>query len=243
MIASLIIGGAGYYAWTERDAISDFISAFLGTDTTDEAEAEGVVDDDAAGEEVAAGEEAAAVEEVAVVVEPPVFVDPAAGFYIEPADGSPETSHDAAVSWALDQDADFSPIIVAYIIVPDQRLRITLNIRKALESDIMSHEISLLVTQEEGFAGVRVQAVEKMAAKTSEEGIGVALDGNAFEAAGVFFIELLTEQERPNSNKLRSSPWFDLALVYDSGERAILSFSRGTPGDEIFAEVFAAWDA
>jgi hypothetical protein len=35
--------------------------------------------------------------------------------------------------------------------------------------------------------------------------------------------------------------WIDLPIVYQTNQRAILTFEKGTPGDRVFQRAFAAW--
>ena len=238
-VVVLIIGATGYFGWTERDRVTDFVNSLLGNETE---EAETVDADDAAGEEVAGEEVAGEVvgEEVAAVIEePPVFVDPAAVFY-EEADNVASPKADATVAWAL-VEQDGNTTIVANLSVPDRGLMLTLEIARVGDGQI-SHQVTILVTNDAGFDVAPIQSVENMTVKSTEEGIGVGLDASAVGADGVYFLDLPVDFERQNTTRLRTSPWFDLLLVYESGERAIISFSKGTPGNEIFIEAFEAWD-
>ena len=40
---------------------------------------------------------------------------------------------------------------------------------------------------------------------------------------------------------LKERPWFDIPVVYNNNLRAILAIEKGTAGDRVFADVFAAW--
>ena len=39
----------------------------------------------------------------------------------------------------------------------------------------------------------------------------------------------------------RERDWIDLPFVYETGQRAILTFEKGTPGDRVFQKAMAAW--
>ena len=41
--------------------------------------------------------------------------------------------------------------------------------------------------------------------------------------------------------ELRERNWIDLPFVYDTGQRAILTFEKGTPGDSAVNTALAAW--
>ena len=62
---------------------------------------------------------------------------------------------------------------------------------------------------------------------------------------GVFLIGL---QDAPpdrgrNLQLLRERGWFDVPILYDNGRRAILTLEKGVPGERVFEEAFAAWNA
>ena len=42
---------------------------------------------------------------------------------------------------------------------------------------------------------------------------------------------------------LRERNWIDLPFVYDTGQRAILTFEKGTPGDRVFEKAITAWSS
>ena len=44
-----------------------------------------------------------------------------------------------------------------------------------------------------------------------------------------------------NLSLLRERDWIDLPLVYETGQRAILTFEKGTPGDRALSQAMTAW--
>jgi hypothetical protein len=48
------------------------------------------------------------------------------------------------------------------------------------------------------------------------------------------------DKER-NIALLKEKSWFDIPVVYNNNRRAILALEKGTPGERVFAEAFAAW--
>ena len=40
---------------------------------------------------------------------------------------------------------------------------------------------------------------------------------------------------------LRERDWIDLPFVYETGQRAILTFEKGPQGDQVFQKAMAAW--
>ena len=41
---------------------------------------------------------------------------------------------------------------------------------------------------------------------------------------------------------LKDQPWFDIGLIYNNGNQAILAVEKGDSGNRAFAQAFAAWD-
>ena len=44
-----------------------------------------------------------------------------------------------------------------------------------------------------------------------------------------------------NLSLLKDRDWIDLPLVYETGQRAILTFEKGTPGDRALSQAMTAW--
>jgi hypothetical protein len=61
---------------------------------------------------------------------------------------------------------------------------------------------------------------------------------NEFFLIGLSAIE--ADRER-NVAMLKERAWFDIPVVYNNNRRAILAVEKGTPGERVFAEAFAAW--
>ncbi len=40
---------------------------------------------------------------------------------------------------------------------------------------------------------------------------------------------------------LEGRSWFDVPIVYNSGQRAIVAIEKGIPGEGAFREAFASW--
>jgi hypothetical protein len=61
---------------------------------------------------------------------------------------------------------------------------------------------------------------------------------------GFFLIGLsaVDSDAQYNLQLLKERPWFDIMIVYNNGNQAILTMEKGERGDRAFAEAFAAWD-
>ena len=80
--------------------------------------------------------------------------------------------------------------------------------------------------------------------KATEQTRGVPLAGLAVKVTNGFFLIGLSasdaDKER-NVQMLKERQWFDIPVVYSNNRRAILAVEKGTPGERVFAEAFAAW--
>ncbi len=81
--------------------------------------------------------------------------------------------------------------------------------------------------------------------KQSEQARGTELAGLAVKVMNGYFVIGLsaddTDMQR-NEQLLKDRSWFDIPIVYTNGVRAVLAMEKGSQGDRIFAEVFAAWE-
>jgi hypothetical protein len=72
----------------------------------------------------------------------------------------------------------------------------------------------------------------------------VPLAGLAVKVTNGFFLIGLSASEADkerNVQMLKERQWFDIPVVYNNNRRAILAVEKGTPGERVFSEAFAAW--
>ena len=226
----IVVGTGGYFLW---DFYGDDITEFFGGEVASEVEeVVAVVGESDAPVEPGAGEE---------LEEPPVFAETIGYLYSEPTDGGATSDrYEASLEWSLLTEDGATAVISAAIDVPDQGLSIVVRIEDSADPQY-SHQISALVTQATRFQDDPIAVVDNIAVKTSEEGIGAALAGEILTAQDMFLLALPSDNSILNTNRIMQSPWFDLAIIYESGRRAIVSFSKGTAGDEVFAAANEAW--
>jgi hypothetical protein len=107
-----------------------------------------------------------------------------------------------------------------------------------------SHLVQTVINVSPDFPGKGIRSVPRHVHKTSEDERGDTHIGAAAKVAdGFFWIALSAAQadiER-NLQLLRERSWLDLPLVYETGQRAILTFEKGAQGAEVFENAFAAW--
>ncbi|MHA1560102.1 MAG: hypothetical protein ACTSWI_05450 [Alphaproteobacteria bacterium] len=226
----IVVGTGGYFLW---DYYGDDLTEFFGGEVVNE------------GEEVVAavgeGGEPAEPGAGAELEEPPVFMETIGYLYSEPTDGGAISDrYEASLDWSLLTEDGATSVISAAINIPDQGLSIVILIEDSADPQY-SHQISALVTQAARFQDDPIAVIDNIAVKTSEEGIGAAFAGDILTAQDMFLLALPSDNSILNTNRIMQSPWFDLAITYESGRRAIVSFNKGTAGDEVFASANEAW--
>ncbi len=169
--------------------------------------------------------------------------------YEEPLDAAKAASGvnqiNAVVTWSYVADNASGPAVVANLQVPDRGLNITLTIHKNTDNTLpASHLIEVVVNTTAAFPGKGIASIPRLVLKPSEDARGQPLIGATAKVQdGLFWIALsaLSADVQSNLALLRDRDWIDLPLVYDTGQRAILTFEKGTPGDRALAQAMTAW--
>lgn len=151
----------------------------------------------------------------------------------------------AAVTWSYLPNGINGPEIVGNVDVPERALKIKLAIRRNTDETLpASHIVEVVVDAPNDFPGKGVRDVPRVVFKPSEDARGQPLIGaSARVAPGFFWIALsgVESDVTANLNLLKDRIWIDLPLVYDSGQRAILTIEKGTPGERVFERALTAW--
>jgi|tagenome__1003787_1003787.scaffolds.fasta_scaffold20960960_2 hypothetical protein len=131
--------------------------------------------------------------------------------------------------------------IRADIEVPERRMAVIWLLRRNLNRMLpASHTIEIVFTPDTHVLMVPDVRMGRRPSDPNHE----RLAGLAFKAApGHFLIGLPAGNEytAENTELLRGHEWIDIPISYDGRGAAILSFSKGTTGDRVFTEAFAAW--
>jgi len=130
--------------------------------------------------------------------------------------------------------------------IPDRRMAVTWSLRRNTDQALpASHTIEIMFKLPPDFGGGGIANVPGILMKQSEQARGTPLAGLAVKVTNGFFLVGLASTEadmQRNIQLLKERPWFDIPIVYVSGGRAILAMEKGPPGDQAFAEAFAAWE-
>lgn len=158
--------------------------------------------------------------------------------------GQGVTAIAANVTWRFFEDND-GPEVEANIDIPDRSMKVRLDIRRNTDATLpASHLVEATITTPSDFPGQGIRAVPRLVMKDSEDARGQPLIGASAKVAdGFFWIALSAAQSdvATNLKLMRDANWVDLPMVYENGQRAILSMEKGTPGARAFEAALTSW--
>jgi hypothetical protein len=169
--------------------------------------------------------------------------------YEEPLDAAAAAAGvvaiNASVSWRYLQDGINGPEIVGNVDVPERALKLKIAIRRNTDETLpASHIVEVVVDAPADFPGGGVRDVPRVVFKPSEDARGQPLIGASARVADGFFWIALSGIEADvnlNVNLLRERVWIDVPLVYENGQRAILTLEKGAEGAQVFERALTAW--
>jgi len=163
-------------------------------------------------------------------------------FYEQGEEGSSGRASQGAISWERIELPQEPPGITARVDLPEQGVTVTLTFTRNTDPALpASHLIEIDV---EGGLGGPIQRVPALVLKPSEQARGQALAGAAVPVTDrLFWIALSDDPDQVGRNLslLRDGSWFDMPIMYEDGQRALLTFEKGIPGDRVFETVLAEW--
>lgn len=166
-------------------------------------------------------------------------------------ESAPPTSNSGRVTWRLEtvngeQGQPLQSAVVATVAFPDAGLTLVMTVQRNLDATLpASHTVSLSFSETGADAASRaVQDVGLLQAKDDETARGSPVSGLPVRVRENLFLiglsSLRNDVER-NTDLLLRRNWFDLAVRYTSGKRAVLTFEKGTNGSQVLQNAFDAW--
>jgi S1-C subfamily serine protease len=107
-----------------------------------------------------------------------------------------------------------------------------------------SHTVEIIFTPSPNFPHGGIASVPGLLTKQGEATRGAPLVGRAVKVTTNSFLIGLSSVDadmQRNVQALKERPWFDIPVIYDDGQRAIVALEKGVPGERAFAEAFASW--
>jgi hypothetical protein len=169
--------------------------------------------------------------------------------YEEPLDAAAAAAGvvaiNASVTWSFVPNGINGPEIVGNVDVPDRSMKLKISIRRNTDSTLpASHVVEVVVDTPSDFPGGGVRDVPRIVFKPAEDARGQPLIGaSARVAPGFFWIALsgVNSDMQNNLALLKDRVWIDLPLVYESGQRAIVTIEKGEAGQQVFQTALSAW--
>ncbi|HVY52238.1 MAG TPA: hypothetical protein VHA07_11860 [Devosia sp.] len=149
------------------------------------------------------------------------------------------------VDWKKGTDENGLPTLIGKANIPARNLSVDLLIRKNSDPSLpASHLMEINFSVSDSFIGGSIAGLPGVLLKDEELVQGTPLVGASARVVGNSFLFALSaapEDSTANINLLTSRKWMDLALIYASGKRAIITLEKDDKAQKLFSDVFAAW--
>jgi len=149
------------------------------------------------------------------------------------------------VEWSKGKDETGLPTLVGKASIPARNLGVDILIRKNVDSTLpASHLMEVNFKVSDSFIGGSVAGLPGVLLKNEELVQGQPLVGASARVVGNSFLFALSsspEDTTTNSQLLTSRKWIDLAIIYATGKRAIITLEKDAAAETMFTEVFQAW--
>jgi hypothetical protein len=149
------------------------------------------------------------------------------------------------VEWSKGTDEMGLPTLVAKANIPARNLSVDVLIRKNSEPSLpASHLMEINFHVNDGFIGGSVAGLPGVLLKNEELVQGTPLIGASARVVGNSFLFALSASPgdaKTNSDLLMTRKWMDLAVIYATGQRAIITLEKDDAAQKLFAEVGQAW--
>ncbi len=151
-----------------------------------------------------------------------------------------------SIEWTKGTDEMGLPTLIGKASIPARNLSVDLLIRKNSDTSLpASHlmEVNFKVT--DSFIGGSIAGLPGVLLKNEELVQGTPLVGASARVVGNSFLFALSaspEDINANSTLLTSRKYMDLALIYATGKRAIITLEKDPAAVALFSEVVGAWN-
>jgi hypothetical protein len=129
--------------------------------------------------------------------------------------------------------------------VPQRNIKIRMSIRKNSDTTLpASHLVEIQVQTPADFPGRGIKGIPRIVMKQAEDARGQPVVGASAKVAdGLFWIALSAAPSDVENNLkvLKEGAWVDLPIIYDTGQRAILTFEKGPSGAAALDNALATW--
>jgi len=151
------------------------------------------------------------------------------------------------VEWSRGVDELGQPTLIGSANIPARNLGVKVLIRRNADPTLpASHLMEIDFSVTPTFVGGAVAGLPGILLKNEELVQGTALVGASARVVGNSFLFALSAAEqdvRTNINLLKTQKWMDLAIIYATGRRAIITLEKDAAAQKMFDEVLVAWQS
>ena len=149
------------------------------------------------------------------------------------------------VDWSKGVDEIGQPTLVGKANIPARNLGVDVLIRRNADASLpASHLMEVNFRVSDTFIGGSVAGLPGVLLKNEELVQGTPLVGASARVVGNSFLFALSaspEDLNNNNTLLTTRKWMDLALIYATGKRAIITLEKDSAAEALFKEVFESW--
>lgn len=155
--------------------------------------------------------------------------------------------YSGTVEWSQGKDEMGLPTLIAKANIPARNLSVDVLIRKNSDPSLpASHLMEVNFRVNDSFVGGSIAGLPGVLLKNEELVQGTPLVGASARVVGNSFLFALSarpEDVATNSKLLIDRKWLDLALIYATGQRAIITLEKDDQATSLFNEVVGEWQS
>lgn len=149
------------------------------------------------------------------------------------------------IEWSEGTDEIGLPTLIGHANIPARNLGVDLTIRKNSDPSLpASHLMEIDFDVSDSFVGGSIAGLPGVLLKNEELVQGAPLVGASARVVGSSFLFALSASDADapaNVELLSKRKWMDLAVIYGTGKRAIITLEKDDEAQALFEKVFAAW--
>ena len=149
------------------------------------------------------------------------------------------------VEWSKGTDEMGQPTLVGKANIPARNLGVSVLVRRNTDPTLpASHLMEINFTVTDSFIGGAISGLPGVLLKNEELVQGTALAGASARVVGNSFLFALSASPADiasNKDLLTSRKWMDLAIIYATGKKAIITLEKDDKAEQLFNDVFTAW--
>ena len=151
------------------------------------------------------------------------------------------------VEWSSGTDERGLPTLIGKANIPARNLAVDVLIRKNSDPSLpASHLMEINFRVSDSFIGGSIAGLPGVLLKNEELVQGTPLVGASARVVGNSFLFALSaspEDINANTGLLTSRKWMDLALIYATGKRAIITLEKDAEAEKLFESVIGVWNS